>query len=323
MKKLDIVAIQEGTVIPDDVLKKFQLSFLDIGKNANLERVSSFCGVVRRGTSILVSFPKHYISLKCFNKLSNSNKLKHIRLILKSILNYELNPAYSSFRKKDDLNTSFSFSSFFNIYGYFQKYGLYFENRENIRKGYSGKISWKDTIQKSQKIISDGNLVFLPFLIHQNISDEDFITKCMVFAINYTEKTFGDLLDLPDNSSIASRGIESSLKEHTEAVIFKLEMMKREIFKDIDKKLLNDLIDFFRGINDSPHNINDIKHYHFNNVWEKAVESYLNNHFIGIKYDKLILETQKKTLILKRRYLKIIMMRLIIGMIPYNQIIII
>ena len=96
MKKLDIVAIQEGTVIPDDVLKKFQLSFLDIGKNANLERVSSFCGVVRRGTSILVSFPKHYISLKCFNKLSNSNKLKHIRLILKSILNYELNPSKKS-----------------------------------------------------------------------------------------------------------------------------------------------------------------------------------------------------------------------------------
>lgn len=304
MKKLDIVAIQEGTVIPDDVLKKFQLSFLDIGKNANLERVSSFCGVVRRGTSILVSFPKHYISLKCFNKLSNSNKLKHIRLILKSILNYELNPAYSSFRKKDDLNTSFSFSSFFNIYGYFQKYGLYFENRENIRKGYSGKISWKDTIQKSQKIISDGNLVFLPFLIHQNISDEDFITKCMVFAINYTEKTFGDLLDLPDNSSIASRGIESSLKEHTEAVIFKLEMMKREIFKDIDKKLLNDLIDFFRGINDSPHNINDIKHYHFNNVWEKAVESYLNNHFIGIKYDKLIFGNSEKNFNFEKKILK-------------------
>lgn len=301
MKKLDIVAIQEGTVIPDDVSKKFKLSFLDIEKNANLD---SFCGVVHRGTSILVSFPKHYISLKRFNKLSNSNKLKHIRLILKSILNYELNPAYSSFRKKDDLNTSFSFSSFFNIYGYFQKYGLYFENRKNIRKGYSGKISWKDTVQKSQKIISDGNLVFLPFFIRQNISDEDFITKCMVFAINYTEKTFGDLLDLPDNSSIASRGIESSLKEHTEAVIFKLEMMRREIFMDIDKKLLNDLIDFFRGINDSPHNINDIKHYHFNNVWEKAVESYLNNHFIGIKYDKLIFGNSEKNFNFEKKILK-------------------
>lgn len=288
MKNLSIVAIQEGTVIPENIVKKYCLTFIDVGKNSELERISSFCGVVRRGTSILVSFPKHYIDLTEFEKLPNSDKLKHIRLILKTIISYELNPAYSSFRKKDDLNTSFSFSSFFNIYNYFQKYGLYFKNRENVRKGYSGKISWKDTLRKSQRVISDGNLIFLPFFIRQNISDEDFITKCMVFAINFTEETFGDLLDLPDNSSIASRGVDRALKENSKAVIFKLEMMRREIFKDIDKKLLNDLINFFRGINDNPHNIKDIKHYHFNNVWEKAVEKYLNNHFVSIKEDKLI-----------------------------------
>lgn len=288
MKNLNIVAVQEGSMIPDDIVNKYHLTFADVGKNTNLERMSSFCGVVRRETSILVSFPKHYIDLNEFNQLSNSDKIKHIRLILNSIVSYALNPDYTSFRKKDDLSTSFSFSSFFGIYDYFQKYGLYFKNRKNIKKGYSGKISWKDTIHKSQKVISDGNLVFLPFFIRQNVSDEDFITKCMVFAINYTEELFGDLLDLPDNSSIAPRGVERSLRENNGAVIFKLEMMRREIFKDIDKGLLNDLINFFKGINDNPHNIKDIKHYHFNNIWEKAVERYLNDHFVGIKDDKLI-----------------------------------
>lgn len=304
MKNLSIVAIQEGDAIPEDIVEKYNLTFIDVGKNSNLERVSSFCGVVRRGTSILVSFPKHYIDLTEFSKLPSSDKLKHIRLILKAIISYELNPAYSSFRKKDDLNTSFSFSSFFNIYDYFQKYGLYLKNRENIKKGYRGKISWKDTIRKSQKVISNGNLVFLPFFILQNISDEDFITKCMVFAINYTEEIFGNLLDLPDNSSIASRGVERSLKENNKAVLFKLETMKRNVFKDVDKKLLNDLINFFRGINDNPQNIRDIKHYHFNNVWEKAVEKYLNNYFIGVKEDKLIFGERKSNFVFKKKVFK-------------------
>lgn len=304
MKNLNIVAVQEGTVIPDNLINKYQLTFADIGKNANFEQISSFCGVVRRGTSILVSFPKHYMNLDEFDRLSNSDKLKHIRLILKTIVSYELNPAYSSFRKKDDLSTSFSFSSFFNIYNYFQKYGLYLKKRRNIKKGYSGNISWKDTIHKSQKIISNGNLVFLPFFVRQHISDEDFITKCMIFAINYTEETFGELLDLPDNSSIAARGVERSLRENNEAVLFKLGMMRREIFKDIDKKLLDDLINFFRGINDNPHNVRDIKHYHFNNVWEKAVENYLNNHFIGIEDNKLIFGMPENKFSFKKLVLK-------------------
>ncbi|WP_279082468.1 LlaJI family restriction endonuclease [Lactobacillus apis] len=294
MSNINIVAIQEGAVIPDNIVNKYHLTFADVDKNANFERISSFCGVVRRGTSILVSFPKHYINLDEFNQLPNSDKLKHIRLILKTIVSYELNPAYSSFRKKDDLNTSFSFSSFFSIYNYFQKYGLYMKKRGNIKKGYSGKISWKDTIHKSQKVISNGNLVFFPFFVRQHISDEDFITNCMVFAINYTEEIFGDLLDLPDNSAIAVRGVERLLRENKEAVIFKLGIMRREIFKDIDKKLLDDLINFFRGINDNPNNVRDIKHYHFNNVWEKAVENYLNNHFVKIEDNKLIFGIPEK-----------------------------
>lgn len=304
MRNLNIIAIQEGTPIPEDIVTKYHLTFADLGKNAKLERISSFCGVVRRGTSILVSLPKHYIDLSKFNQLSISDKLKHVRLILRVIINYELNPAYSSFRRKDDLNTSFSFSSFFNIYDYFQNYGLHLKNRKNIEKGYSGKISWKDTMHKSQKIISAGNLVFLPFFVRHNVSDEDFITKCMIFAINYTEELFNELLTLPDNSSIASRGVDRSLKENSKAVIFKLEMMRREIFKDIDKKLLNDLIKFFRGINDNPHNVRDIKHYHFNNVWEKAVENYLNDHFTGVQDDTLIFGTPKNKFHFKKMILE-------------------
>lgn len=300
MKSLNIVAVQEGLTISDDIVYKYHLTFADIGKNDNLERISSFCGVVRRGTSILVSFPKHYMDLNEFNQLSESDKIRHIRLILDVIVSYELNPVYASFRKKDDLSTPFSFSSFFNVYNYFRKYGLYFKKRKNIKKGYNGKISWKETIHKSQKVINNGNLVFLPFFIRHNVSDEDFITKCMIFAINYTEELFGNLLDLPDNSSIASRGVDRYLKDNNEAVVLKLEMMRKEIFKDIDRALLNDLINFFKGINDNLHNIKDIKHYHFNNVWEKAVENYLNKHFIGVKNDELMFGAPEKRFSFKK-----------------------
>ena len=292
MKNLKIVAIQEGSVIPDNIVKKYQLSYTDFSENNNLESISSFCGVVQRGTTILVSFPKHYISLDKFNQLSTLRKISHVRLILNTIVSYEMNPAYSSFRKKDDMNTSFSFTSFFHIYDYFKKYGLYFESKENIKKGYNGKIFWKNTIHQSKKIISGGKLIFLPFFLRQNTSNENFITDCMVFAINYTEELFGDLIDLPDNSSIASRGVDKNIKNNNDAVIYNLEMMKKGIFKDIDKKLLNDLINFFRGINGNLHNIEDIKHYHFNIIWEKAVEKYLNDHFVGVKNNNLIFETR-------------------------------
>lgn len=304
MKNLNIVAIQEGATIPEDIAKKYQLTFADTSKNLNLEQISAFCGVIRRGSSILVSFPKHYIHLDVFNQLSISEKLKHIRLILDSILNYELNPTYSSFRKKNGLSNSFSFISFFKIYDYFQKYGLYVKSKRGLKMGYNGKISWKDTIKKSQKVISDGNLVFLPFCIRENVNAEDFITKCMIFAINYTEELFGKLLDLPDNSTIASRGIEKVLISNSRAVILKLEMMRQRIFKDIDKSLVNDLITFFRGLNDNYQSIKDIKHYHFNNVWEKSVEKYLNNYFVGIKNNKLEFSSSGRHFKFKKLVLK-------------------
>lgn len=288
MSDLNIVAIKEGQVISDDIIKDFHLDLHDVNGNMNFEKICSFCGVVRRENSILISFPKNYIDLNEFNCLTIAEKIKHIRLLLKVIVEYEINPDYSKFRKKNEVNTFFSFGSFFNVYNFFQKYGLYTNKKSTLRNGYSGKVSWKYTMKKSPKVISGGNLIFVPFVMEKDINDEDFITNCMVFVINYTVKLFGDLIDLPDNSTIASRGIDMSLENNRRAVIVKLETMRINMFKDIDKELVANLIIFFRGVNSNYHNVSDVKYYYFNNIWEKAVEKYLNNHFVTVDKDKLI-----------------------------------
>lgn len=293
---LNIIPIEEGVAISDNIIKKFGLSFNDIEKTFGLGKVSSFAGIVYRGDSVLVSFPKHYVDIKKFRKETKEEKIFDIRLLANSILEYETNPAYSSFRKKKDLNSNFSFRAYFEIYDYFQRYGLYSKRKKNLKKGYNGKISWRNTIKKSNKIVSRGNLLFSPFYITETETNEDFITRCMVFSINYTNKLFGELMALPNNSSISARGVDKRFLNNTETVISRLIDIRSRIFKDIDRTLIDNLILFFEGLNDKEDNVKDIKHYYFNNVWEKAVEKYLNNHFQCVKNNQLIFSNRGNNL---------------------------
>lgn len=67
-----------------------------------------------------------------------------------------------------------------------------------------------------------------------------------------------------------------------------LYQFRNTIYKDIDKELLNDIIVFLEKLNagsrDKQHAVKD---YSFSSVWEKAVEKYLNDYFVGMKDGKL------------------------------------
>lgn len=73
-----------------------------------------------------------------------------------------------------------------------------------------------------------------------------------------------------------------------------LYQFRNTIYKDIDKELLNDIIVFLDKLNaESRDKQHAVKDYSFSSVWEKAVEKYLNDYFVGMKDGKLEYNEEK------------------------------
>lgn len=282
---LKIIAVEDGQPISSKIVSNFNLGFQDtnkIKKHNKIIQTSDFTGVVFNDNAVLVSFPKHYIKLQEFNALPMDEKINHIKLIINTIISYRLNPHYSDYQNDSDINTSFAFQAFNEIYNYYRNYGLYNVKNKIFKKGYKGKIAWKKTISRSSKVISKGNLLFLPFYIEDRNYTETFITDCMVFAINYTFSLYGQFLFLPKFSELAVRGTTCPLNGNYAAIVQKLYSIKPKVFKDIYKHLVDNLIQFYQGLNNDGTNAKDIKYYSYDGIWERAVEKYLNKYFSGI-----------------------------------------
>ena len=282
---LEIIAIEDGQPIPSKIVSDFNLGFQDtnkVRKHSKIIQISDFTGAVFNDNAILVSFPKHYINLQEFNNLPTEEKINHIKLIINTIISYRLNPHYAEYQNESDINTSFAFQAFNEIYTYYQKYGLYNVKHKIFKKGYKGKVAWKKTISRSSKVISKGNLLFLPFYIEDKNYMETFITDCMVFAINYTFSLYGLFLSLPKYSELTTRRAVCPLNENYAAIVQKLYAIKPKVFKDIYRRLIDNLIRFYQGLNNDGASTRDIKYYSYNGIWERAVEKYLNKYFSGI-----------------------------------------
>lgn len=296
MEFFEITAVQDGNKIKPEFIKKYRLSGRDVkvkiadGKEIYL---SNFVGIVRRGANILVSLPKHYIELSEFNLLPNDQKISHIKFIMSIVLKFEINDEYKEFRKENEMNSDFSMSAFFEVYDYYKKFGLFQSPDYQINKGFSGKITWKDTMRKSNKIFSKDNIIFSPFYVKKKIPQDNLITSVMIFIINYTEYIFRDLLSLPDNSKIVNRGIEKRFMNNP-SLVEALYKIRSKTFKDIDCKLLDNIILFFNGVNKGSADTTAIKHYNFSAIWESAVQKYLNNFFFGVEDKCLIFKNFRK-----------------------------
>lgn len=292
-KGLKITVVKDGQPIPQNIVKKFNLQIRDYATNLQYDLICDFVGIVRRENEILFAMPKHYMSIESFNKLSLEKKINHIKLILNVVFTYEKNLTYDSFENDKDLKTDFSFEAYFKIYDYFKKYGLFYDKKENIEKGYKGHLSWHKILSSSKKIISHNNLILFPFYVNKRENSTNLITKAMAFAINYTYYVLGDFVDLPNAVQLASWGVDKDMENNSSSVAFQLENLQNKIFKDADKELLNELIIFFRGLSSSKNNATkDFKQYHFNDVWEKAVELYLNDYFLCIHDDNFIFDSK-------------------------------
>lgn len=293
---LNIEAIQDGLEIEDrSVIERYRLSGRDLRSGCDKETgrtypVANFVGIVAglSGTDLLISLPKNYMNLEDFRGLDYDKKIKHVRLIMANVCRKFDSKWYTRFDGHEEVKGNFAMDAFYRIYDYYRRYDLYKVNKRTIKPGYYGKVAWKDTMNRASKVIDHGNLLLLPMYIKEKQQVENLITESMIFAINYTEMLFGQFIDLPDNSKIAGRGVDARFLNNTKEILNFLYQFRNTIYKDIDKELLNDIIVFLEKLNaESRDKQHAVKAYSFSSVWEKAVEKYLNDYFVGMKDGKL------------------------------------
>lgn len=226
--------------------------------------IFSFVGfATNQNDDILVSFPKHYIY---------DNIDYDIKLLFKCIMRHkQLRPElYIGSENNDCFSSSYPFASFFIVYEYFEKYGLFYRDLNLIKPNVGGRLSWKETISRSEKYILNGNLVFYPLFYRKSRHFADFVTECMIFIIEYTIEKFGILLDI---NSTGMELPEYDFLGEKEYVISILTQLRQETFKDHEIELLDSLISFFKEIKVGGSFY--FKHYTFSSIWEDMVNDYL------------------------------------------------
>lgn len=237
-------------------------------KTDKTEIIFDFVGFVTNAENdILTVFPKQY---------SIVDKETDSRNVFECIAKHKQKrpDIYIGEDNDEKYESNFPFSAFFGIYDYFQTYGLYFEDATFIKPNTGGRISWKETISKSEKYILGGNLIMFPLYYRKNYHFSNFITECMICAIDYTLSKFGVLIDAQETGEDFP---EFDYMEEREYVVVMLQQLKQQIFKDNVLTLIDNLIDFFSGINIGGNYY--LKHYSFSSIWEDMVTDYLCKYY--------------------------------------------
>lgn len=278
---------QDGFPVTKELITIFDLSSKEYKYSDALKKdVFDFVGFVFRDNKILVVFPKHY----CCSKDINFYNISHCKLhedikllfnVIKKYVEMEKRTAtgisYVGFQNEHD--SDYPFKAFYQVYDYFKKYGLYKVQCDYIIKGIKGRVSWKDTLAKSNKIISNGNLIFPTFYLKKRNYNDVFITECMVFIIDYTLNLFKDFFTLRKTGLT----YKFDFLNNKEYVLKQLYHYQTREFKDINRKLINSMIDFFEKFDSKSSNGNiHIRIKYFNQIWQKMIMTFTNRHFSGI-----------------------------------------
>ncbi|WP_339181051.1 hypothetical protein [Oceanobacillus sp. FSL W7-1293] len=272
MKRIDNLVFQiDGEVIDPKIIEKFNLR----GFSRNLRfsyklnaEVINFVGFIIKNKEMLVVLPKHYAGK---GDLLDYSDVKLLFQILLKEQSKNVNKYIGSIK---EFESSFPFKAFYSIYNYYQMYGLYKEDEKVIKPGYNGKISWKDTIRHSNNVISNGNLIYIPFFVQETKNRQVYLSECMAFAINYTLRTYPYFVK---GTILKGQFSNFDFLGNRKHVIDNLKKIYSDMFSDKNKRLVKDLIDFYSNL---PQGGNiKIVHYNFELVWESMVEKYLNDYF--------------------------------------------
>jgi LlaJI restriction endonuclease. len=195
--------------------------------------------------------------------------------------------------------SNYPFAAFYAIYNYYLTHGLFREDREFIKKNGKGKINWKFTISKSNKYLINGDVVPFPFYNKQKYYFSNFITECMIFAIDYTYEKFGFIMDI---NPTGEESPDINFSEDKEYIINVLQQLKHQTFKDDEHWLINNLIEYFSKTTIGGNYF--LKCHEFSVVWEDMARKYLcdfykcmspNNEIIFDKNNSSGISFTKKT----------------------------
>lgn len=281
---------QDGEAVDKNIKAIFSLDEKELRWSTDLNTsVYDFVGFVFKGKNILVVFPKHYYSEDKLLTLNAAHKESNhdIELLYRVITKYTQNTnstakAKSYIGAQDGYDSDYPFEPFFHVYAYYQKYGLYTERETRIVHGSSGKVSWKKTLEKSAKIVSDNNLIFVPLFVKKKNSISVFITDCMAFIIDHTIDTFHNFLSLKRTEH---RRDKFDYLNNIDFVTSQLTQYKNSLFKDIHKQMIMKMIDFFNQYKDRSKSKGGKIHVnikYFDKIWQNMVGMYLNKHFVSV-----------------------------------------
>lgn len=275
------VVVDKGT-INSKIQKKFDLGEKEV-KNGKCD----FVGVIYKNQSILISLPLKYIELYKFKQFTWKKKVLHIRTILNAILSYNRMQGLDT---KNDFKSTFPFQAVIDIYEYYQKFGLYHEYLNIYKKGQRNPIDWKQTFKRSNSYLDYKNerLLYLSFYTKIQKDEETLVTKCMAFCLNYVNKYYHELLSFNLNEDIKKYRINEQLLKNASCIISGLEKILNKTYIDSNKNLIQNLIVFFKQMGEIYTYQFSLIQFNFHNVWEHAVNFYLNRYFKSFKNGKML-----------------------------------
>jgi len=262
------------------IFKKGDIKYIKSEK----KDVFDFVGFILKDNKILSVFPKYFYresDLMSMNQTGNTNS-DDIKLLFDVIIKY-MNEKNSNaqadryFGFEPEFTSDYPFAPFFEVYKYFQQFGIYYEDIIEVKSNINGKIAWKQTLQKANVIVSEGNILFSPLYKKRKRKYNVFLSECMAFVIDHTINSFPLFIKLPKTSY---KQKTFDFLQHRDYTIQQLKSIKNRVFKDSQKRLVSHLIDFFEQYTTSAQGGEiHIKINYFDKIWEKMVEKYLNDYF--------------------------------------------
>lgn len=269
-----IIPLIDQTQITQSKVEK-----LDIQNYCNFSNQKwkiNFVGFVVQRESIIVSFPKNYFEESDLLNISQVELVEHVDILIEyfSIETRDLDSLYGG---SNPVN-SFPIQAYLYICNYYFAHGLYVDSIKHEVKGYGGAINWNKTIKKSNKYISDGNIIFDPFILNEHNKQSNFITESMKHVLKDGYLNFGRLFKVGVPFSEESSVVDNL---DVDAIIKLLRNELQGVFKDNQKVLILSLIEYFEWHATKETRMIFITN-NFDQAWENLVENILNNHLIEL-----------------------------------------
>ncbi|NQL16803.1 hypothetical protein HO466_00160 [Streptococcus suis] len=234
----------------------------------------SFVGVVLDSLGAIVSLPKHFYPISFWQKKERLDK----ELLLSDLSDlFSILARGSSTSNKGEL-TNFPIDSYIKIQDYYKKYGLFTKKSHRLTTGYSGNVHWRETFNKSQKILQENGILYLPFQLKKNINVHTFISECMEYVLSETYTEFRNFLSfaIPYRKKTNNQFFNNHKRCKAELI-----GIKNMYFKDTEKDLIDALISYFDWLTRRDNKI-VIATKNFELYWEALVAVYLD-----IKFDSI------------------------------------